>query len=52
MEDVEALAWISDIVESEPPGYREMSFRSDRPGLLMRQSLQHRADAEMEKSRA
>ena len=52
MEEVEALAWISDIVESEPPGYREMSFRSDRPGLLMRQSLQRRADAEMEKSRA
>ncbi|HEY8611998.1 MAG TPA: aromatic ring-hydroxylating dioxygenase subunit alpha, partial [Roseomonas sp.] len=33
-EDVDALAWISEIVQTEKPGYREFSFRSDRPGLM------------------
>ena len=45
-EDVDALAWITDIVVSEPPGYREFSFRADRPGLMMRQALSRMAARE------
>ncbi len=46
-EDVDALGWISDIVTSETQDFREFSFRSDRPGLLMRQILNRLAAAEV-----
>lgn len=44
-EDVEALEWISQIVNATPD-FHEVSFRSDRPGLLMRQRLLQMAEAE------
>jgi phenylpropionate dioxygenase-like ring-hydroxylating dioxygenase large terminal subunit len=45
LEDVEALEWISEAVHASPDP-REVSFRSDRPGLLMRQKLLEMAMAE------
>lgn len=47
MEDVDALQWISQIV-TESGEVREVSFRSDRPGLLMRQTLLRLANAEQQ----
>ena len=44
-EDVEALEWISQIVNATSD-LHEVSFRSDRPGLLMRQKLLQMANAE------
>ncbi|MBN9084384.1 MAG: (2Fe-2S)-binding protein [Rhizobiales bacterium 62-17] len=46
VEDVDALGWISDIVTTESEDYREFSFRSDRPGLMMRQVLSRLAAQE------
>lgn len=45
LEDVEALGWISDVVAGTD-GVREVSFRPDRPGLLMRQALLRMANSE------
>jgi phenylpropionate dioxygenase-like ring-hydroxylating dioxygenase large terminal subunit len=45
LEDVDALGWISDIVCAEGD-FKEMSFRADRPGLMMRQILNRLAAAE------
>ncbi|MDH7794049.1 MULTISPECIES: aromatic ring-hydroxylating dioxygenase subunit alpha [unclassified Beijerinckia] len=46
VEDVDALGWISEIVTTESDDYREFSFRSDRPGLMMRQVLSRLAAQE------
>ena len=46
-EDLDALQWISEIVNASSD-LHEVSFRSDRPGLLMRQTLLRLANAEQE----
>jgi len=46
-EDVDALAWITETVTTDTPGFREMSFRTDRPGLMMRQSISRRVEQEI-----
>jgi hypothetical protein len=46
IEDVDALGWITDVLASEPGEFKELSFRADRPGLMMRQILNRMAAAE------
>ena len=46
MEDVDALGWLTDVLASEPGEFKELSFRADRPGLMMRQILNRMAAAE------
>lgn len=45
LEDVAALEWISE-AQNASPDLHEVSFRSDRPGLMMRQELLKMAVAE------
>lgn len=46
LEDVDALEWISDVVQNDVEPQFDLSFAPDKPGLLMRRRLRHLADAE------
>ena len=43
LQDADALQWIEEVMETERPGYRELSFASDKAGLEMRRVLARRA---------
>ena len=46
LEDVEALEWISEIVQRDAEPQFDLSFAPDKPGLMMRRRLRHLADLE------
>jgi phenylpropionate dioxygenase-like ring-hydroxylating dioxygenase large terminal subunit len=45
-EDVEALEWISEVVQKDDEPQFDLSFAPDRPGLMMRRRLRHLAEVE------
>jgi phenylpropionate dioxygenase-like ring-hydroxylating dioxygenase large terminal subunit len=45
-EDVDALEWISEVVQRDEEPQFDLSFAPDKPGLLMRRRLRWLADAE------
>lgn len=45
-EDVDALEWIMDVVQSDSEPQFDLNFAPDKPGLMMRQILYRLAAAE------
>ena len=46
LEDVEALQWISEVVQQDDEPQFDLNFAPDKPGLLMRRVLYRLATAE------
>ena len=48
LEDVDALEWISEVVQKDADTQFDLNFAPDKPGLLMRRNLHRLAAAEAE----